>query len=138
MDAPAPLDRMPLYVRAGSILPLGPEMEWSTQKAADPLELRIYPGADGDFTLYEDENDSYRYEKGVYATIPIHWNDRTKTLTIGKREGSFPGMLKDRTIHVVFVSGGHGAGPAVAGQADKVLKYSGAKVTATRSVSAAQ
>jgi alpha-D-xyloside xylohydrolase len=132
VDAPAPLDRMPLYVRAGSILPLGPDMEWSTQKPADPIELRVYPGADGDFTLYEDENDSYRYEKGVYATIPIHWNDHARKLTIGKREGAFPGMLKDRTFHVVFVSGGHGAGPAVALQADKVLRYSGAPVTATR------
>jgi alpha-D-xyloside xylohydrolase len=132
VDAPAPLDRMPLYVRAGSILPLGPEMEWSTQKAADPIELRVYPGADGDFTLYEDENDSYRYEKGADATIPIHWNDHAKTLTVGKRQGSFSGMLKDRTFHIVFVSGGHGAGPAVALQADKVLKYSGAPATATR------
>ena len=132
VDAAAPLDRMPLYVRAGSILPLGPEMEWSTQKAADPIELRVYPGADGDFALYEDENDSYRYEKGAYATIPIHWNDQSKTLTLGKRQGSFPGMLTDRTIHIVFVSDGHGAGQAVAAQADKVLKYSGEPVSMTR------
>jgi len=132
VDAPAPLDRMPLYVRAGSILPLGPEMEWSTEKPADPIELRVYPGADGDFTLYEDENDSYRYEKGVYATIPIHWNDRAGALTIGKRQGSFPGMLKNRTFHIVFVSDGHGAGPAVAPQPGKILKYSGQAATATR------
>ena len=71
----APLDRLPLYVRAGSILPLGPDEEWSTQKPADPIELRIYRGANGDFTLYEDENDNYNYEKGVYATIPFHWDD---------------------------------------------------------------
>jgi alpha-D-xyloside xylohydrolase len=71
IDAAAPLERIPLYVRAGSILPLGPDMEYSTQKPADPIELRVYRGADGDFTLYEDENDNYNYEKGAYATIPI-------------------------------------------------------------------
>jgi len=68
IDAELPLDRLPLYIRAGSILPLGPDEEWSTQKPADPIELRIYRGADGDFTLYEDENDGYDYEKGAYAT----------------------------------------------------------------------
>src|SRR5439155_6048612 len=85
VDAPATLDRMPLYVRAGSIIPMGPEEEYSNQKPADPIELRVYPGADGDFTLYEDEGDTYNYEKGKYATIPIHWNDATRTLTIGER-----------------------------------------------------
>ncbi len=107
VDAPAPIDRMPLYVRAGSIIPLGPEEEYSNQKAADPVELRVYPGADGSFTLYEDENDTYHYEKGAFATIPLHWNDSTRTLTIGARTGSFPGMLDGRTFRVVFVSEGH-------------------------------
>jgi alpha-D-xyloside xylohydrolase len=132
IDAAAPLERMPLYVRAGSILPLGPDMEWSTEKPADPIELRVYPGADGDFTLYEDEDDSYRYEKGVHATIPIHWDDKSRTLTIGKRQGEFPGMLKERSFQVVFVSDGHGVGPAVAERADKVLKYSGEPVSVSR------
>ena len=75
IEADAPLERLPLYIRAGSILPLGPDEEWSTEKPADPIELRIYQGADGDFTLYEDENDTYNYEKGAYATIPLHWDD---------------------------------------------------------------
>jgi alpha-D-xyloside xylohydrolase len=75
VDAAAPLDRIPLYVRAGSIVPMGPDVEYTTEKPADPIELRVYTGADGDFTLYEDENDNYNYEKGAYATIPIHWND---------------------------------------------------------------
>jgi len=132
IDAAAPLERMPLYVRAGSILPLGPEMEWSTEKPADPIELRVYPGADGDFTLYEDESDSYRYEKGVHATIPIHWNDKSATLTIGKRQGEFPGMLKERSFQVVFVGDGHGMGQAVVEHADKVLKYSGEPASVTR------
>ena len=132
IEAPAPLDRMPLYVRAGSILPLGPEMEWSTEKPADPLELRVYPGADGEFTLYEDESDSYRYEKGVYATIPILWDDKTATLTIGRRQGEFPGMLKQRKFQVVFVSEAHGAGQGTVERADKVVKYLGEPVTVAR------
>ncbi len=90
IDASAPLDRLPLYIRAGSILPLGPDEEWSTEKPADPIELRIYRGADADFTLYEDENDTYNYEKGAYATIPLHWDEAKQALTIGDRKGSIP------------------------------------------------
>jgi alpha-D-xyloside xylohydrolase len=131
IEAPAPLDRLPLYVRAGSILPLGPEMEWSTQKPADPIELRIYPGADGDFTLYEDENDNYNYEKGVHATIPLHWDSTKSTLTIGDRKGEFPGMLKQRTFRVVFVHENHGVGVGATDEADKVVQYSGTKLNVT-------
>ena len=94
VDAPAPLDRIPLFIRAGSILPMGPEEEWSTQKTPDPIEVRIYRGADGDFMLYEDENDNYNYEKGAYATIPFHWNEAAQTLTIGERKGQFPGNAR--------------------------------------------
>jgi len=129
IDAVAPLDRLPLYVRAGSILPLGPDEEWSTEKAADPIELRIYRGASGDFTLYEDENDNYDYEKGVYATIPLHWDDAARTLTIGDRKGQFPGMLESRTFRVVFVSETHGVGVSPADEADKVVPYSGKQIT---------
>jgi alpha-D-xyloside xylohydrolase len=110
IQADAPLNKLPLFVRAGSIVPMGPAMEWTTEKPADPIELRVYPGADGDFTLYEDENDSYRYEKGVHATIPMHWDDAARTLTLGAREGSFPGMLAQRTFHVVLVGKDHGVG----------------------------
>jgi alpha-D-xyloside xylohydrolase len=131
MEAPAPIDRLPLYVRAGSILPLGPEMEWSTQKPADPIELRVYPGADGDFTLYEDENDNYNYEKGKNATIPMHWDSDKSTLTIGDRKGDFPGMLKQRTFRVVFVHKDHGVGVAASDEADKIVKYSGTKLDVT-------
>jgi alpha-D-xyloside xylohydrolase len=119
-----------LYVRAGSILPLGPDEEWSTEKPADPVELRIYRGADGDFTLYEDENDNYNYEKGTYATIPLHWDDAHHTLTIGERKGHFPGMLESRVFHAVFVSQNHGVGIGPAG-ADKVVQYSGKKILVT-------
>jgi len=128
IDAAAPVERIPLYVRAGSILPLGPEQEWSTQKPADPIELRIYPGADGDFTLYEDENDNYGYEKGAYATIPLHWDDVQRVLTIGARQGNFPGMLQRRTFDIVFVSENQGAGILLTDRADHVVTYSGGEV----------
>ena len=98
-------DRVPMFVRAGSILPLGPEMQYVGEKSWDNLELRVYPGADGSFTLYEDEGDSYNYEKGVYTTIAFTWNDRSRTLTIGERQGSFPGMLQTRQFNVVMPDG---------------------------------
>lgn len=131
LDAPAPLDRIPLYVRAGSIVPMGPDEEWATQKAADPIELRIYRGANGAFTLYEDENDNYNYEKGVYATVPFHWDDAKQTLTIGARKGQFPGMLANRSFRVVFVRENHGVGIDPAEQPDKVVQYSGKEITIT-------
>ncbi|HEY1676783.1 MAG TPA: glycoside hydrolase family 31 protein [Candidatus Sulfotelmatobacter sp.] len=129
INAETPIDRLPLYVRAGAILPLGPDQEWSTEKSEDPLELRVYPGADGDFTLYEDENDNYNYEKGVYATIPLHWNDATRTLTIGAHKGQFPGMLRGRTFRVVVVHENHGAGIDAEKDADKTVQYSGQQIT---------
>jgi alpha-D-xyloside xylohydrolase len=132
VDAAAPLDRIPLYVRAGSIIPMGPDVEYATEKPADPVELRVYAGADGDFTLYEDENDNYNYEKGAYATIPIHWNDAARQLTIGQRQGSFPGMIESRTFHVVFAGPGRGNGVAPAARPDKVVPYSGKAVTVAR------
>lgn len=87
-EAKAPLDRLPLYLRAGSILPMGPVMEWSTEHPEDPIELRVCHGADGDFTLYEDENDNYNYEKGMRSTIPLDWDDGQQRLTIGERQVS--------------------------------------------------
>ncbi|HTS05319.1 MAG TPA: glycoside hydrolase family 31 protein [Candidatus Eisenbacteria bacterium] len=131
INAITPLDRLPVYVRAGSIVPLGPDQEWSTQKAEDPIELRIYPGTDGDFTIYEDENDGYAYEKGVYATIPLHWDDAAHTLTIGERKGQFPGMLKNRTFRVVVVRGNHGVGVNASDEPDKVAQFSGSQISVT-------
>jgi alpha-D-xyloside xylohydrolase len=129
IHAPAPIDRLPLYVRAGSILPMGPEMEWSTEKPEDPIELRVYRGADGDFTLYEDENDTYDYEKGVYSTIPLHWDDAKQTLTIGECQGKFPGMLQTRSFRIVFVGENHGTGVGPADKPDKIVEYSGSQKT---------
>ncbi|MGA7295178.1 MAG: glycoside hydrolase family 31 protein [Terriglobales bacterium] len=127
----APLETLPLHVRAGSIVPLGPDLEWATEKPADPIELRVYRGADGEFTLYEDENDNYNYEKGVYATIPFRWNEAKQVLTIGAREGQFPGMLASRTFHVVFVAENHGVGIAPSDTPDKVVHYSGGQLEVT-------
>lgn len=111
--APAPLDRIPLYVRAGSIVPLGPEIDYVGQAPQAPIELRIYPGADATFSLYEDEGDSYAYEKGAYAIIPIAWNNATGTLTIGERKGSYPGMIAAHSFQVVVVDATHGVGDKV-------------------------
>ena len=99
------LDRVPMFVRAGSILPLGPEMQYTGEKPWDNLELRLYPGADGTFTLYEDEGDTYRYEQGVYTTIRFDWNDQARTLTIAERQGSYPGMLSSRQFTVILPDG---------------------------------
>jgi alpha-D-xyloside xylohydrolase len=125
IDAAAPLDRIPLYVRAGSIVPMGPEIEYADEDVSGPIELRIYSGADGDFTLYLDEGDNYDYEKGAYALIPLHWSDADKTLTVGKRTGSYPGMPQQMTFHVIVAAPGHGIGEGVSERADKTIVYSG-------------
>jgi alpha-D-xyloside xylohydrolase len=131
VNAAAPIDRLPLYVRAGSIVPMGPIMNYSTEKPADPIELRVYPGASGSFALYEDENDNYDYEKGTYATIPFAWDDASKTLHIGAVQGSFPGMLASRTFNVVFVGNDHGAGTAPSATIDKTVTYTGSSTDVT-------
>ena len=125
--ADAPIEKIPLYVKAGSIIPMGPFLQYSTEKPADPIELRIYPGADGNFTLYEDENDNYNYEKGLYSTITLSWNDAKKVLTISDRKGSFPGMLTERKFNFVRVGNGKGTGMNWAEKSDKEVTYSGKK-----------
>ncbi|MBN1894550.1 DUF5110 domain-containing protein, partial [bacterium] len=121
----APIDKMPLYVRAGSIIPMGPFLQYAAEKPADPVELRIYPGADGQFTLYEDENDNYNYEKGVYATIDLTWDDGAHRLIIGERKGGFPGMLKERTFRVIRVGRDHGTGVETEQDMDAQIHYRG-------------
>jgi alpha-D-xyloside xylohydrolase len=130
IQAEAPLSKLPLFVRAGSIVPMGPAMQWSTEKQADPLELRVYPGADGDFTLYEDQNDGYDYSNGARATIALHWDDAARILTVRAREGSFPGILVKRTFHVVLVQTDHGVGIGESASVDKTVFYEGAGVAA--------
>ena len=128
IDAEAPLDRLPLFVRAGSILPMGPEIEYAAQDPGGPVELRIYRGADGSFDLYEDSGDSYDYEKGQHSVIPIRWDESAGILTIGARQGSFPGMVEKRAFRIVVVGSGHGIGGEVTGAADKEIAYDGAEV----------
>ena len=120
VESEAPLERIPLYVRAGSIIPFGPEIEYAGQAPAGPIELRIFRGADGKFDLYEDEGDTYNYEKGAHALIPVRWSEAEKTLTIGDREGEYPGMPKEFTLNIVWVSPGHGVGETVEAKPDKV------------------
>ena len=128
VTADAPIERMPLFVRAGSIIPMGPFVQYATEKPADPIELRIYPGADGQFTLYEDENDNYNYERGLYATIDFSWDDEGRSLTIGERKGDFPGMLKKRTILATLVERGHGSGVDIEKNPDKRIDYRGEQI----------
>ena len=99
------LDRVPMFVRAGSILPLGPEMQYVGEKAWNNLEMRIYPGADAEFSLYEDEGDNYNYEQGYYSNIIFTWSDRTRTLHISARQGGYKGMLLDRKFTLVLPDG---------------------------------
>ncbi len=112
------LNRVPMFVRAGSILPLGSVMQYTGQQAWDKLEIRVYPGADGTFTLYEDEGDNYNYEQGVFSTITFSWDESRQVLTIGSRQGSFPGMLNSRLFHVVWPDG-----------TSKDIKYEGEEIT---------
>ena len=100
----APYERMPLYVREGAIVPYGPEMQYSDEKSAEEITLYVYAGKDGEFTLYEDEGVNYNYEQGMYAMIPMKYDEATKTLVIGERQGEFPGMRKERTFTVVTVN----------------------------------
>lgn len=130
IDAAAPIETIPLFVRAGSIVPMGPYLQYATEKPADPLEIRVYKGADAEFVLYEDENDTYNYEQGNYSTISMSWNEAKKTLTIDNRQGDFPGMLKDRTFRIVLVSTKNGIGIEPAKQAETV-QYSGKELTVT-------
>lgn len=122
-----PIDIIPLYVRAGSIVPLGPKVQYSTEKKWNNLEIRIYPGADGEFVLYEDENDNYNYEKGVYSTIKFTWDDANRTLNIADREGTFPGMLKSRKFNIVVVDKENGTGSAQSTKFTKSVSYGGKK-----------
>lgn len=112
------LQSIPLYVKAGSIIPFGFDVQYATEKKWDNLTLKIYPGADADFVLYEDEFDNYNYEKGDYTEIPFHWNEKSKTLTINSRKGNFKGMIDKRNFNLILPDG-----------QQKSVSYSGKKVT---------
>jgi alpha-D-xyloside xylohydrolase len=117
--AKAELNTIPLFVQAGSILPLGPAIQYADQRSSEPMEIRIYPGADGHFELYDDEGDGYGYQKGKYATIGLRWNDTKHVLSIGKRQGKFPGMPQRISFKAVCGAGGKS-------EQSTVITYSGA------------
>lgn len=125
-----PIDILPLYVKAGSIVPMGPLQQYTGEKSLKNMELRIYPGANGTFTIYEDENDNYNYEKHIYSTIELEWDDKTKTLTIDNRKGSYPGMLKSRIFDVTVVKENHGVGTEIANP-DKTVVFDGIRKLVT-------
>ena len=129
INADAPYERMPVFVKAGSILPFGPELQYTSEKPADTITLYVYTGADGSFQLYEDEGTNYNYEKGAFSTIPITYNEATKTLTIGERKGTFNGMLQNRTFNVIWVTKDKKTGIDTQRSTDQTVNYSGRLVT---------
>lgn len=128
ITADAPYGRIPVFVREGAIVPFGPAIEWSDQKQPELINLYVYAGKDAEFQLYEDEGTNYNYEKGKFATIDIKYNDRTKTVTFGAREGSFDGMLNSRRFNVVLVSPAKQQTLNLDNPKGKMVKYSGKAV----------
>ena len=129
ITADAPYDKIPVYVREGAIIPFGPAMEWSDEKPADLINLYVYAGQDGAFQLYEDEGTNYNYEQGKSATIDIRYDDQLKTVTIGKRVGSFDGMLKSRRFNIVYVKVGEARPLNLDNPKGKVVTYKGQELT---------
>jgi alpha-D-xyloside xylohydrolase len=129
IPVPTPIDEIPLFVRAGAIILLGPVVQYADEKPGAPIELRIYTGADAVFNLYEDQNDNYNYESGEYAIIPMVYNEDSHTLTIDQRKGQFSGMIKDRIFKVVVVKEGRGTGIGTVEQPDIIINYDGTKQT---------
>lgn len=112
------LQTIPLYIKAGSIIPFGPDVQYATEKKWDNLIIKVYPGTDSDFVLYEDEFDNYNYEKGTYTEIPFHWNEKSKTLTIDARKGKYPGMIDKRNFNLILPDG-----------QQKTISYSGKSIS---------
>jgi alpha-D-xyloside xylohydrolase len=128
IDAPAPLESIPLHVRAGTILAMGPELQYTGEKPADPLTLWVYTGRDAAFELYEDDGVSYAYEQGAFSTIPVRYDEASGALTIGPRAGRYPGMLDSRTIRVVFVSQDHAIGHTATPAGARAVRYDGGEI----------
>ena len=124
IEAAAPLERIPLFVRAGSIVPLGPVVQ-DAEASADLLEVRVYPGADGDFEWYSDAGDTYDYEMGLHRIVPFHWQDAARTLVLGEGRGSYPGMPERVRIRLIVVSQIHGVGEEPTSVSDGEAWYEG-------------
>jgi alpha-D-xyloside xylohydrolase len=129
IDAPAPYEKLPLHVRAGSIVPFGPELQWTGEKPADPLRVVVYTGRDGAFTLHEDDGETNAHETGAFSTIPLRWDEGKRTLRIGARSGTYAGMAETRTFEVVFASSSRPAGDDRPVPADRVVRYDGKAVS---------
>ena len=132
IDAPAPFETIPVHVRAGTILPMGPELQYTSEKLADPLTVWVYTGRDAAFELYEDDGLTYGYEKGASATITMRYEEASGTLTIGARAGSYPGMPQARTVRVVFVSKDRAVGHGPSPDGAREVRYEGAAVSVKR------
>ena len=127
IKADAPYSDIPVFVKEGSIVPCGPDIQYSTEKPSDPVRLFVYTGEDGSFHLYEDENINYNYEKGGFSIIPLSYNEKEHELIIGKREGEFPGMLETRTFEIVWISKDKPSGLSFVSKPDKIIKYDGTR-----------
>ena len=124
----APYSQMPLYVREGSIVPFGRDLQYSDQYPADTLTLYVYTGRDAEFTLYEDENTNYNYEKGAYLQIPLTYDEASGVLTIGAQEGAYEGMPTSRTVHVIVVSPESSVAFSRQRLPDNTVEYTGQKI----------
>lgn len=129
IHAAAPYERMPVFVKAGSIIPTGPELQYTAEKPADLVTLHVYTGADASFKLYEDEGTNYNYEKGAFSVIPIEYSEQEKTITIGERNGSFPGMLQQRKFRIRVIAPGAAKEFDADGNYDKEVMYQGKKIS---------
>jgi len=128
VKADAPYERIPVFVKEGSIIPSGPALQYTSEKPADPLTVFVYTGKDASFSLYEDEETNYNYEKGAFSTIVFNYNEAAKTLTVGNRKGSFTNMLKNRTINVIFITTKSAKPLDFDGKADRTIKYNGKQI----------
>ena len=125
----APYEQIPVFVRAGAIIPFGPKMQWSDEKAAQLINLYVYAGQDGHFQLYEDEGTNYNYEKGLFSTIDIHYDDATHSVTIGARKGQFSGMLKTRRFNIVLITPDAPQNLNLENPSGRLVEYKGKEVT---------
>lgn len=123
----SPLNRLPLFVKAGTILPMGPFVQYATEKSQEPVEIRIYRGQDASFSLYEDDNNTYNYERGQYATVDFYWDDSSKELVISERKGYFDGINDEKKFNVVLVDEEEGTGIGVTEQG-RIVHYCGKAV----------
>ena len=131
ITTPSPQYKIPVFVKAGSIVPMGKYLQYASEKAMDTLEIRIYTGANGAFTLYNDEGDNYNYEKGKYTSIPFAWNDQNQTLTVDRQKGAYAGAVKKYVFNIVWVSEEKGIGIDISPRRASVV-YTGNKISISK------